>query len=366
MLMLQEVQEMQKFYPSISVWEIPEFIRDSIENGVSVFLWGAGGVGKTTSVYDFFRKNNYEFEDIKLSQLNPITAVGLSYPDTDKKMTLRFLRERLKRLHDVLKEGGKAGIFFDEFLHANPDTIASVWELILEKQLDGWKFDGLVVIAASNPNLKKMSLFNPALWSRFRHAVVVPKKEEVAQYIYSRTGCTHVASLLMAREDMLIVEDDLGFAANPRLWEYVARACCQTKTPTTGYLHSSVYSVFQLLKNIKHLEEIEKYLENPREIETIEDDFEKSIILWNLVFILQNKIRNNLLEIDKVKKFCLYLESKYDINNAFVLSIFSTIKDHHRKTLGLERAVEIASEITGIKLEKLIEKITQNDGADTY
>ena len=217
-----------RFGREVSINEVKNIIKGRIEKGYRrpVFLWGGAGVGKTTLVRDIARELNATLIEKRLSNENPVTVIGLFYPDENERKSFRFIREEWMQ---VFNPYNLTIIFFDELLNAPQDVISSIWEIINENTLDGKPLQNTFIILASNPIASRINAyFNSAFWSRFSHFYVQPSVDEVAEYI-SRI-CSHVPVFLKLNPHLLYVEGG-GFRvrANPRIWEHVARKCCVYK-----------------------------------------------------------------------------------------------------------------------------------------
>ena len=217
-----------KFGKKVSINKVKNIIKGRIEKGYRrpVFLWGGAGVGKTTLVRDIAQELNATLIEKRLSNENPVTVIGLFYPDDKEKKSFRFVREEWMQ---VFNPYNLTIIFFDELLNAPQDVISSIWEIINENTLDGKPLQNTFIILASNPIASRINAyFNSAFWSRFSHFYVQPSVDEVAEYI-SRI-CSHVPVFLKLNPHLLYVEGG-GFRvrANPRIWEHVARKCCVYK-----------------------------------------------------------------------------------------------------------------------------------------
>lgn len=340
-----EIRVLKNFYPAGGVESFVRFINETVQLqekyqfSPQIFVWGHGGVGKTTIIRRFLGENGYVFEDIKLSQVSPVSVAGLFYPEPEIKQTIRFLSSRLRRIYDSLKQGKKAALFLDELLRAHPDVISAVWELVLERVLDGYDFNGLLVICASNPDMRKVAQIGQPFFSRFRHFVLEPEPKEVANYIFNKTGCRHVSSLIMARPDLLIVEDEF-YKASPRQWEFLA-AACENRISLEGFVSDDVLFVFKNVREITDkMRPIEEYIQNPGLLER-PDDFDSAVIVWNLIFYLFTKLDSKNLE-----KFKKIIQKIGSFGDDYTVTMFATVRDALVKSgVPLGKAIDIGTSI---------------------
>jgi len=174
-----------------------------------------------------------------LSQENPVSAVGLFYPNDKNYESLRFLRSFFKRIQERDKLGLVSVIYFDELINAEPDVVSAIWELINERRLEGYKFSKVLIISAGNLILNRIRRFNPALWSRYENYLVEPKPDEIVFYFMEKYSHLFEANkdiytlfngillyIYVLGEQAVIMESNdyaLQFRVNPRLYEKAIR-----------------------------------------------------------------------------------------------------------------------------------------------
>ena len=327
----------------LTVGETKEYIRQSIEkkDKRAIFLWGEGGIGKTSLVYQVAKELNIYLIDKKLSQENPVTTVGLFYPDVETQETKRFPRHFLKVAIERDKQGLPTIIFFDELINANPDVISSIWEIVNERLIEGYKFENLYIIAASNIIDENITMINPAFWTRFSHIFVQPDAKEVILYINKTTKCSHVPTFLKLNPNLVFVKGGkFQIRANPRSWEWVARHCCEYDYDENmirmkvisdldiedGSIPDQFLKIREKLDKFNFLP-IEEYLKNPKKLPS---EKELSAVLFILFSISHYNPKNWLREL---KGFVNYLMEHY--SNEFVELLFEILKEHlsHKEML---------------------------------
>jgi len=285
------MEEIKEFGKRVTIEEARSIIKGRIEKGYKrpVFLWGGAGVGKTTLVRDLAKELSATLIEKRLSNENPVTVVGLFYPDDKTKMSYRFLRSEWE---SVFQEDILTIIFFDELLNAPQDVISSIWEILNEGTVDGKPLKNTYIILASNPIVPRIqAYFNPAFWSRFSHFTIVPSVDEVAAYLSKI--CRHVPTFLKLNPHFLYLEGgEFGIRANPRIWEHVAIKCCKLKD---DYFEDEldpdlkeIPKLFMKMKNeLNKLPSIEEYIKNPKKIPKIDmSDSEKISLGLYIIFSL--------------------------------------------------------------------------------
>lgn len=123
-----------------------KLVLEQFPRNRSVMLVAKHGVGKSSVVKAVADSNNWGFYDVRLSQCEVGDIKGLPYLDKDK-MRTTFLKPAWWPRGEV-KEGI---LFFDELNRASKDVLQAVFEICLDRRLDGEALpDGWRVVAAIN------------------------------------------------------------------------------------------------------------------------------------------------------------------------------------------------------------------------
>jgi len=119
-------------------------LKGYISAGRNVIISGRHGVGKTAKLKEAVDQLGYTMQYYSASTLDPYTELtGIPVPDTESK-TVEYYRPKLIDNAEV--------IFFDEINRADPKTLNTLMEIILNHSINGEPLPKLkAVVAAMNP-----------------------------------------------------------------------------------------------------------------------------------------------------------------------------------------------------------------------
>jgi hypothetical protein len=181
---------------------------------ISVMLWGAPGVGKSSVVAQVANAKNLEFVDVRLSQLAPTDLRGLPVPENG--VSRWFPPE-------FLPTSGQGVLFLDELNMAPPTMQGMAQQLILDRKVGSYVLpEGWFVWAAGNRKEDRASVFDmPApLANRFLHLEVESDLESFKRYGLERNLHEQILAFLSFRPSLLHAMDSKHPAwASPRSWE---------------------------------------------------------------------------------------------------------------------------------------------------
>lgn len=164
-----------------------------------VMLWGSPGVGKSEVVSQVAAANDYDFIDLRLSQLDPVDLRGCPSVDTKKHLTSW-------NPPDFLPSKGRGIFFLDELTSAAQATQAAAYQLILDRRLGDYKLpDGWVVIGASN-RVTHRAIVQPmssALKNRFTHINFDVNNDDWAHWALTHNISPEVISFIRFRPMLL-------------------------------------------------------------------------------------------------------------------------------------------------------------------
>lgn len=185
---------------------------------ISTMIWGPPGIGKSSIVAQVARQHDFEFTDVRLSQLAPTDLRGL--PVADAGVSKWYPPEFLPR-------GGKGIFFLDELNLAPPAMQGMAQQLILDRRVGSYEVpEGWFVWAAGNRKEDRASVFDmPApLANRFLHLSVEPDFESFKAYALTANIHEQILAFLSFRSSLLHKLDPHQPAwPSPRSWEMASR-----------------------------------------------------------------------------------------------------------------------------------------------
>lgn len=244
----------------MNITELKDSIRLCRESGVTPWVWGHRGIGKSTAIVQLTNEMAIGFKDFRCSQIEASDLRGL--PDRSDGRTVYFPPDDLPRefskeeIVHLLETKGKlkgksedekkkifdatnlklnSGILFlDELNRAEDDVIQAVFQLVLDRCIGSYKLpEGWSVVVAGNyPEGYNVNNFSdPAFLDRFVHLEVDARNKDYVSdwtdYMSSRHKNTKILQFIGANIDHLVgnVEGQLDFTIqpSPRSWDSIAR-----------------------------------------------------------------------------------------------------------------------------------------------
>ncbi len=185
---------------------------------LSVMIWGAPGVGKSSVVARVARERDMGLVDLRLSQLAPTDLRGLPVP-----------RDGLAYWYppEFLPREGRGVLFLDELNLCPPAIQGIAQQLILDRRVGSYRVpEGWFIWAAGNRAEDRAAVFEmPApLGNRFLHLQVQPDQESFRDYAIAAGLHERIVAFLAFRPDLLHRLDP-GHPAwpSPRTWEMASR-----------------------------------------------------------------------------------------------------------------------------------------------
>lgn len=180
---------------------------------LSLMLWGAPGIGKSSIVVDVVKQHGLRLVDLRLSQLAPTDLRGL--PVAENGVSRWYPPE-------FLPTDGKGVLFLDEINMAPPAMQGIAQQLILDRQVGSYRVpDGWFIWAAGNRKSDRAAVFEmpSALANRFIHLDLVPDFDSFKAWGL-RAGLSEQILAFLAFRPTLLHQIDTQRPAwpSPRSW----------------------------------------------------------------------------------------------------------------------------------------------------
>ena len=242
-------------------------IKESVslckDAGVTPFIWGHRGLGKSSLVKQLAAEKGWGFIDLRCSQLEASDVRGLpdridgrtvyvppadmpvgdmsddaisaeigQVPDPSDLEAMRLFQQRYQRLQPRYQKGI---LFLDEVNRAQDDVLQAIFQLILDRKVGQYVLPpGWCVVAAGNfmEGYQVSGFDDPAFLNRFCHLTLSAGEttlEEWVEYTGAAHGEAASAVIEFATQNVKHLDGDvtgeLGFSVQPsrRTWEMVIK-----------------------------------------------------------------------------------------------------------------------------------------------
>ena len=198
----------------------------------SVLLRGGHGIGKSQvvrQVADIIASNegvkNFEVIDRRLSQMSEGDMIGL--PSTDGEVTRFNPPEWYKLACDK-----PVCPFLDELNRATPEVMQAAFQIVLDRELNGWKLhkDTRVFAAINTGGTYTVNEMDPALLDRFWAVDLTPDIQDWLTWAKeSKTVHENVVTFISGNEKWLDPPksgDPGAVSPSRRSWERLSNALC--------------------------------------------------------------------------------------------------------------------------------------------
>lgn len=202
--------------PPVNPTALHAYLSGMVEQSLrlSVMIWGAPGIGKSSVVAQVAREHELQFIDLRISQLAPTDLRGLPVPEDG--LSRWFPPEFLPR-------SGRGVLFLDELNMAPPAVQGIAQQLILDRRVGLYEVPpGWFLWAAGNRKEDRAAVFDmpSPLANRFIHLDVEPELESFRRYAIARELHPHILAFLAFRPELLHKLDPTRPAwPSPRSWE---------------------------------------------------------------------------------------------------------------------------------------------------
>ena len=157
---------------TIKPQQIPKILEICRNANVVPFIWGSQGIGKSQIIKQYSDNNNLDFIDLRLSLMEPGDLIGMPVIENNKTV--------FKKPQWFPEEKSKGVLFLDELNRANEDIHQAIFQLILDKRINGHILpkDWQIVVAGNYGDDYIVQELDPALLSRFCHLYLIPDENE--------------------------------------------------------------------------------------------------------------------------------------------------------------------------------------------
>ena len=243
--------------------ELLAYLSSVVANEVriSLMIWGAPGVGKSSIVAQAAQQAGLEFIDIRVSQLAPTDLRGLPVPERleDGGGISRWYPP------EFLPRNGFGILFLDELNMAAPSMQGVAQQLILDRRVGNYQLpDGWFVWAAGNRKEDRASVFDmpTALANRFAHIEISPDVESFKKYAIAHGVSEQIIAFLSFRPELLHRIDPAQPAwPSPRSW-FTADRLLKAGLPADSAIGAAVSTELSaFIKLFETLPDVEAILE---------------------------------------------------------------------------------------------------------
>jgi hypothetical protein len=196
--------------------ELEPYLNRLIEQGLylSVMIWGAPGIGKSSIVRQVTEQHDLDFIDLRLSQLAPTDLRGLPVMREEQSAWLP---------PEFLPTAGQGVLFLDEINMAPPAMQGVSQQLILDRRVGSYQVpEGWFVWAAGNRKEDRAAVFDmpSPLANRFVHLELEHSGQDFRHYAFGRGMDDRLIAFIAFREDLLHkMLDGENAWPSPRSWE---------------------------------------------------------------------------------------------------------------------------------------------------
>lgn len=213
--------------------QLEEIYKVACDTSVSVIVEGDHGIGKSESVYQFGKHNNFHVEPLFLSHQEVADLIGIPTMERDSSnyaLTTWSKPIWLHRMEEAAKNGQRCVLFLDELNRAQTEVRQAALQLVLDKQIhehrlpktvvNGVAFDTFVV-AAVNPSdgFYQVDELDPALLDRFLHFKLHVNADSWIEWAVANNIHKTIISYISNSKDKLYVKDEnASIFPTPRSW----------------------------------------------------------------------------------------------------------------------------------------------------
>lgn len=317
-----KVNQYQKLIVQLMESKLAALKEGDKDYNVPTFIWGPPGIGKSMIIRDMCRTNEWNFIDLRLSQIDPSDLRGVPYfnPKTGAADFVRF--------QSILpSESPKPGIMLlDEFPQA-PDMVQSAaYQLINDRKVGNYNLpDNIIVLAAGNREEDGGVYFEMpgALKNRFDHIELDVDHDGFCKYMAKHTYDETLVSYLLYnckvdKEKLYDYKPELSNFPTFRSWEKAAKKVRYGQDFSSALSDSVGQHIamdFETFKELtKDIPEAKKLVAK----KTYYEEVEKQLVACQKVgnSLLKEELRKKLTDTQKWTYFNYFVDMKNPADKA--------------------------------------------------
>lgn len=290
--------------------------------GLTAMIWGPVGCGKSSIVRQFVESQGKQLIDLRASQLDPVDARGIPGIDPETNLTRWYPP-------NFLPQDDNTDLFLDEINKANQDTLASLYQLILDGRSGDYELPkGSRIYCAGNREFDQ-SFVTPmprALKARLVHVTLEPDVDEFIEHAIRNNFDERVVSFVRYRPELLdeveaATRDNNGEKmnvlkntnayANARSWEFVSKLINNTPDLSAAYFslegavgEGSATEFIAYSKIYNELMDLDELLESPKQhahkLRQITSPSALYAICTGLIYRANKNNFSNLVELSEI------------------------------------------------------------------
>lgn len=223
-------------------------VNESFKSNMKIplWIWGLHGMGKTTAVKNWCKKNDVQCICLHTSTQDPGDLIGVPYVENG--MTKWGRPEWFPK-----DDGKKYVVFLDELNRANTDVLQCMLPFALEGKLHTHQLpQNACVIAAGNPNTDDYSVTSvddKALLSRFGHFILNTSVSEWKEYVSAEKFDLSLLSVLNKTDNngfkyITLSEIGVTVTPDPRSLELVGKKLVKMTSAQLDEIGQEFVSMF--------------------------------------------------------------------------------------------------------------------------
>nr|WP_277956575.1 AAA family ATPase [Clostridium perfringens] len=326
-------------------------------------LIGESGIGKTSLAKELSRINNYHLVTIdgnllKEGEIGGLPMVGkkeiLFKGDVVKKSVTRYATHvKLMEIDDHIEKGEKVLLFIDELNRCEHAVQQELMNLILNREINGYKLnEDVYILAAMNPSNKydnyedsdyQVIEMDPAQEDRFVWIDISSNLKEWMSWAMGDGNIhEHIIEFLSTFPEYFHTPNSLEtIKATPRSWERVSKAYRVYLSNKKNFSKEILYNALKGNVGSTIAQEFIAYISNlNKPIISNEEIFESDVLGFNIRERIMSENHSRMYIIAKSALY--YLEGLKDYNKE--LEVFSDLLSCYPKDLRLGIMKEIKSD----------------------